>query len=370
MSSRISSIGSTDPAIVLLVQTLSEQAALSAGTRVLILNGQDPALALAAAKSAGQVAVFSDSAGALARIESPLQNRQIGNVSLSNGVVPDEASIGAFDVVLLALPKGRDYGRGLLWTARWMLAAGGRLYMSGANESGIKTLLADAGVLFGSVATLITRHRCRVGVAIQPRTGRPVYPAEWGADPLQPQTRTIAGLQLLTLPGVFSWQALDDGTAFLLDHLTVNSGDSVLDVGCGYGVIGLTAARRGAAQVTLSDDSLLATYCAEASIEPNWALLNKAQIDVTVGDLYAGVASRQFDLIVSNPPFHRQFETDMNVTRRLIDEAPGHLKSGGRLLIVANSFLRYDRQMRERFSAERVRTVAENSRYAIWEATR
>ncbi len=360
--------GSIDPAIVLLIELLEEQVAFSPESRVLILNGQDPALPLAAAKIAKQVAVYADSAGALSRVESPLQGRHISNVSLSDMVFPDENHIGAYDLVLLPLPKGRDYSRGLLWTARWMLAPGGKLYMSGANDSGIKTLFTDAAVLFGSTTTLITRHRCRVGVAIQARTKWPVFPAAWGADPLEPQQRLIAGLSLSTLPGVFSWQGLDDGTAFLLDHMAIVPGERVLDVGCGYGIIGLTAAMRGAAQVTLTDDSLLATYCARASIDSNQTLFSTAKVEVAVGDLFAGIAAQRFNLIVSNPPFHQQFETDMQVTRRLIREAVSHLLPGGRLLIVANVFLRYDKLMRDSFGGDNVRTVAENTRYAVWEA--
>jgi len=361
--------GSTDPAIVLLIELLAEQSALSKNSRVLILNGQDPAMAISAAKTAAHVTVYADSAGALARAESPLQGRQISNVSLSEIVFPEESHAGAFDVVLMLLPKGRDYARGLLWAARWMLAPGGKLYMSGANDSGIKTLFSDAAVLFETVTTLIVRHRCRVGVAVQTRKTLPVYPISWGANPMQPQMRDIAGLTLSTLPGVFSWQALDDGTAFLLDNLTVTPGERVLDVGCGYGVIGLSAAIRGAGNVTLTDDSLLATYCARASIKHNQALLANVPIDVAVGDLFAGIGSQKFNLIVSNPPFHQQFETDMHVTRRLIQESTMHLLTSGRLVIVANVFLRYDKLMRETFGSDNVRTVAENARYAVWEAS-
>jgi 16S rRNA (guanine1207-N2)-methyltransferase len=50
----------------------------------------------------------------------------------------------------------------------------------------------------------------------------------------------------------------------------------------------------------------------------------------------------------------------------LILEAGAWLAGGGRLVIVANAFLRYDRLLREQFT--RVRTVAENNRYAVWEA--
>jgi len=210
--------------------------------------------------------------------------------------------------------------------------------------------------------TLTTRQRCRIGVAEQPQEVLSTFPAAWGDDPTFIQQRMIAGLPIWTIPGVFSWQDLDEGTAFLLDHLSIIHGERVLDVGCGYGVIGLMAAARGAGEVVMTDDNLLAVGCAAASAES----VENAHIRTVAGDLLDGLESNQrFDLIVSNPPFHQGFEADRSVVRRLIRESGGWLAPAGRLVLVANAFLRYDHLLRESFS--QVRTVAENSRYAVWE---
>ncbi len=112
----------------------------------------------------------------------------------------------------------------------------------------------------------------------------------------------------------------------------------MLDMGCGYGIVGLIAATRGASQVTLSDDNLLAVRCARASAAAN-AITN---VEIVAGDLLDAVKDQRFDLIVSNPPFHQQFDVNTNVAHRLIREAKSALKPGGRLVIVANAFLKYE----------------------------
>ncbi len=155
-----------------------------------------------------------------------------------------------------------------------------------------------------------------------------------------------AGVDLVfeTLPGVFSADRLDEGTRLLLEHLEVPAGVSVLDVGCGAGVIGAVAGRRGAGSVTMTDVNLLAVAAARRN-----AGLAGVPVEVVAGDVYGGLGERRFDLIASNPPFHQGKVVDYDMPQRLIAQASEHLAPGGRLVLVANAFLPYDRLMRERF---------------------
>lgn len=350
-------VASTDPATVLIV----EEVAISPTDRVLILQAGDPALVVAVGRQAAETVVYDASLSALERVRHQIAVRHVENVSVSDGVFPDDQ--GTFDVALLPVPKGRDYARGLLFAARQALKPGGRLYIAGPTDGGTKTLISDAGVVFGTSSTLTYRRRQRIGVAVRPDSPA-VYPPEWGDDPTQMQTREIAGLTICTMPGIFSWEHLDDGTAMLIEQMAVAEGDRVLDAGCGYGVIGLIAAKQGATRVTLSDNNLLAVRCARASADAN-ALTN---VEVVAGDVYDGVQGQKFDLIVSNPPFHQKFDVNTNVAHRLMREASSVLKPGGRLVIVANAFLKYDEVMAE--SLIRVRPLAINNRYVVLEGRR
>jgi 16S rRNA (guanine1207-N2)-methyltransferase len=356
------SIGSTDPGTILLV----EQSKISPTDKVLILSADDPALTLGVARKAASVDVFDLSYSAIKRTRQQVASRlgaQASSVALSEDVFPAHGE--QYDVALMGVPKGRDFARAQIWTARRALRPGGRLYIAGPTNGGAKSVMADAQALFGHGVTLSTRRRHRVGVSIRPEIVPAGYPAEWGADPTHIQQQTFdtpcGPVTVKTMPGIFSWQHLDDGTAFLMEHLNDGeTGKDVLDVGCGYGVLGIALARH-ARKVTMVDDNLLAVRCAQGSVEIN-ALEN---VTVEPGDVYADLKHQKFDLIVSNPPFHKEFDVNTNVAHRIMREARTRLRPGGRLVIVANAFLKYEDVMAQYLTKSRV--IARNNRYMVIE---
>jgi 16S rRNA (guanine1207-N2)-methyltransferase len=119
------------------------------------------------------------------------------------------------------------------------------------------------------------------------------------------------------------------------------------------------------AHVTMVDDDLLAVRCAEASVRMN-ALVDHCT--VLPSDVTSAVQDQQFDLILSNPPFHHGVEVSTDVAERIISESYDRLRPGGRLRIVANRFLPYDRTMRETFG--NVTVIAQNGRYRVLESVR
>jgi 16S rRNA (guanine1207-N2)-methyltransferase len=273
------------------------------------------------------------------------------------------------DLALIEVTGDRDLARRWIALARTILRPLGVLLLAGANDAGIRSVIGDAREAIGPSVVEDYRRRSRVAHIAMP----PVLPEApaWIEEPgIAPGTRqrfavAEAGVDLLfgTLPGVFSADRLDAGTRLLLDHLEVPPGASVLDVGCGAGVIGVIAGRRGAGAVTMTDVNLLAVDAATRN-----AHLASAPTEVVAGDVYGGVGERRFDLIVSNPPFHQGKTVDYDMPQRLIAEAGEHLIPGGRLVIVANAFIPYDRLMRERFGA--VETLAATRQYRVLAAGR
>ncbi len=207
----------------------------------------------------------------------------------------------------------------------------------------------------------------RIALASRPETIR--VPDEWAnIAPWAEQTREIVRPEgtytVVTMPGVFSWDHLDAGTALLLDHLDVKPDMRVLDIGCGYGILGMAAARAGA-QVALIDDDLLAVRCARASVEAN-KLADRCT--VYAGDMTSAVRGQKFDLVISNPPFHKGIKTTTAPAQRLVRAAFDVLRAGGRLRLVANRFLAYMDPLRETFGDAQV--VAETGQFVILEAVR
>ncbi len=137
-------------------------------------------------------------------------------------------------------------------------------------------------------------------------------------------------LRLRTDAGVFSREGLDRGSELLLEALDVGPCEMVLDLGCGYGVLGIAAARlTQGGHVILTDVNARAAALARANLRAN-AITNA---EVRVGDLYDPVRDLAFDHIVCNPPLR----AGRAVVDRIVAEAPAHLLDRGRLWLVART---------------------------------
>lgn len=132
-------------------------------------------------------------------------------------------------------------------------------------------------------------------------------------------------LELSSDPSLFSPRAADRGTLAMLSTVRIEPGQKVLDLGCGCGLVGIWAARRGA-EAILTDVDPRAVACAEANARRNGATGCRFQ----VSDGFRQLDEAGFDWILSNPPYH----TDYAVARHFIEKGFNRLKTGGRLVLV------------------------------------
>jgi 16S rRNA (guanine1207-N2)-methyltransferase len=133
-----------------------------------------------------------------------------------------------------------------------------------------------------------------------------------------------------TAPGVFSRGAVDRGSRLLLDTADVSGAQRILDLGCGYGVMGIVAAGRAPhARVTLVDVNPRAVALAAENITLN----RVSNADVRCGDGCAVVSGEPFDVILFNPPIR----AGRGVVLRLLREAQACLGPHGRLYFVART---------------------------------
>ena len=143
---------------------------------------------------------------------------------------------------------------------------------------------------------------------------------------------TIRGRPFLfqTDAGVFSREGLDRGTELLLEAIEVGPCESILDLGCGYGVIGIVAAHLSeGGHVILTDVNERAAALARANLAANGI----RNAEVRIGDVYAPVDDLVFDHILCNPPIRAGRE----IVDRIIAEAPSHLLDGGSLWLVVRT---------------------------------
>jgi 16S rRNA (guanine1207-N2)-methyltransferase len=126
---------------------------------------------------------------------------------------------------------------------------------------------------------------------------------------------------------LFSPRAIDLGTEFMLSKIEFMAEDKVLDLGCGYGVVGILAAKLiGPERVVMVDINPEAVKMSQEN-----AVTNKvADVTILESDGLAKVVDFGFTLILSNPPYH----VDFSVPKHFIEKGFNHLKIGGKLFMV------------------------------------
>lgn len=127
--------------------------------------------------------------------------------------------------------------------------------------------------------------------------------------------------------GVFSKQGIDYGSRVLIEAMQLPAQASVLDVGCGYGPIGLAAlALVPEGHVTMVDINERAVQLAIENAERNGV----KNVTVKQSDLFAEVKNERFDVILTNPPIRAGKET----VHTIFELAYEHLNEGGTLWVV------------------------------------
>ena len=128
----------------------------------------------------------------------------------------------------------------------------------------------------------------------------------------------------LTDSGVFSKKMVDYGSQVLLNTLDFEKGKTLLDLGCGYGPLGISLAKVQGVKPTMVDINNRAIDLAKQNGQKNGV-----EADIFQSDIYEKV-NGTFDYIISNPPIR----AGKQVVHTIISESINYLKVGGNLTIV------------------------------------
>ncbi|WP_295818131.1 class I SAM-dependent methyltransferase [uncultured Deinococcus sp.] len=246
--------------------------------------------------------------------------------------------------LVLAGDRGNAYAHAQVAWAHANTPPGGTLYLAGDRDKGFDRYVRAASAAFGTGETVARDGGMRVAKLVRRPGPTPPIP--------EPEGYEAHGVTVVGRPGVFSAAKPDRATALLLDDLADLdlSGRMVLDLGCGAGLIGAWAARRGA-QVTLVDADLQSVRSAEATLAAS-----DVTGEVIHSDVDSALVGRQFDVILSNPPFHVGRGVVLDVAREFMAAAGRLLRPGGAVYLVANEPLPYEQPL------ARVGTVRERVR--------
>ncbi|GAA4678756.1 class I SAM-dependent methyltransferase [Frondihabitans cladoniiphilus] len=319
----------------------------------LILDEAAPALAEVLS---GDLVVIGDHYGALTLAAASLfdlskirvhQDALTGEQALAQNAVEldlagrftshalEPALVSGARVVLLQLPRSLD----ALDEIAALIAehahpdvvvfAGGRLkYMSlGMNE-----ILADH---FGAVYAGLSRQKSRVLTASEPHAA--AAPREFP----QSEHHDDFDLTVVAHGGAFAGTKVDIGTRMLLGLVAeaVPGASTIVDLGCGTGVIAAVLARsRPEARVIASDRSAAAVASATATMQANGLA---ERVEVVRDNALSTVPDASVDLVLLNPPFHADAAVAPEVAIALFEAAARVLRPGGELWCVFNSHLHH-----------------------------
>ncbi|GIU42609.1 ribosomal RNA large subunit methyltransferase G [Shewanella sairae] len=292
-----------------------------------------------------------------------LERNQLAANTISWVNSRDELPQG-LELVLMKLPKNLNYFGHQLSRLSQVLPAGTQVLIGAKAKSINKSLLETINQNLGPASASLTWKKTRVITCVSDGKARTLPKATtWSVPEFK--------LQISNLSNVFAANKLDIGARIMLDNMPKGDFKSIVDLGCGNGILGLHAKQVfPEAYIHFIDDSEMAV----ASARENWAL-NKLDNAALVGeqatfgwDDCLTNMSEGFrpDLVLCNPPFHQGEAITDHIAWQMFLDAFRRLKNGGILHVVGNRHLAYHVKLQRIF--KNCTTVASNGKFVILQA--
>jgi 16S rRNA (guanine1207-N2)-methyltransferase len=277
----------------------------------------------------GAVAVYGPRAG------DDLSSLPKDRVEVVTGFRPDHDAFAAqgyavrhdrpahYAAAVVCLPRARSAARALLAQAADEVTPGGIVAVDGQKTDGIDTALKDLRARVAVSDPLSKAHGKLFTFAASDAL------ADWRAVP-----RIIDG-GFQTLPGVFSANGPDAGSALLAAALPAKLGNRVAELGAGWGYLARAVlARDGVKSLDLVEADHAALTCSRANITDPRAAFHWA-------DVRSFRPAHLMDTVVMNPPFHTGRDADPALGVAFLHAARAMLAPNGSLWLVANRGLPY-----------------------------
>ncbi|MFJ4709228.1 methyltransferase [Streptomyces anulatus] len=334
----------------------------------------------------GTVAVVGDRWGALATALAAHRPVQISDSYLArratlanlarNGLDQDAVRLlssrdtppDRIDVLIVRVPKSLAFLEDQLHRIAPAVHAGTVVIGTGMVKEIHTSTLKLFERIIGPTRTSLAVRKARL-IFCTPDPALPRTPSPWPHRyELPADVGPVAGLTTVNHAGIFCAERLDIGTRFFLKHLPSRGGAvRVVDLGCGNGVLGLSAAvANPEAHLTFVDESYGAVASAEETFRAGAPAGSKA--DFLVGDGLDGLDPGSVDLVLNNPPFHSHMATTDATARTMFTGARTALRQGGELWVVGNRHLSYHTHLRRIFG--NCTTVAGDPKFVVLRAVK
>lgn len=270
-------------------------------------------------------------------------------------LLADKSFVKPCNTLIYFWPKNKNEAIFQLRSLCSNLAVGTEIFIVGENRSGVKSAV-DMMDGITKLKKIDSARRCSLfygTLSVHTLFHRNNWWQMYHHD----------NLRVMALPGVFSQSTLDEGSRLLLSTFNEAMVGDLLDMACGCGVLATTLGKKNPMlKLTLSDVHA-------AAVSSSIATLNANELDgrVIASHIYSDIEDA-YDWIISNPPFHDGVGTSYQVAEEIIRQAPKYLKKGGKLRIVANSFLPYQDILDRVFGSHEV--LASTGKFKVYQATK
>lgn len=296
------------------------------------------------------------------RIDIAIDAQSAGINCLFNDFEFSSLQPQSFDGLLYRVSKERATSHHIINSAFALLKPRGTLLLGGEKNDGIKTYIKQAGQRFGNPAKAEKQGKAYIGsIPLVATKTEPLNDKQFSQLRSLPLGEDII---LHSKPGIFGWDKIDRGSAFLVEHLAeFISGysrppQSLLDLGCGYGYLALCASRFDFKRIVATDNNAAAVMASGENLKQLEA------IDWEVMATDAGdQISEQFDTILCNPPFHSGFAVDDQLSIKFLNNCKRLLAPKGQALFVVNTFIPLEQKAKQYFNS--VEVIANNRSFKL-----
>ncbi|MGI9356161.1 MAG: class I SAM-dependent methyltransferase [Rhizobiaceae bacterium] len=268
-------------------------------------------------------------------------------------VEPQLEGVDSYPGALLLLGRNRrlnEYNLTLAWNS---IHDGGTVVCAGEKTAGIQSLkkwVAERADISGS----LSKHHAQV-----------FWLQKTGQDlPLPDIADDVGGYRIEA--GMFSADGPDKASRFLVDHFNERIRGCVADFGTGWGYLSGELLKRTDSVVSLA--LYEADYRSLEAARHNLAAYDEPPISFYWQDIPGEFDDAQFNWVIMNPPFHTGRAADPELGSAFVRTAHRALMPGGRLLMVANTHLPYERDLKHCFRS--VKQIAQQDGFKILEAVR